>query len=393
MRALFIASVPMALIACGGSGEAVEAGNGAVPSASSTASASSEEGRPFEVRQIAEFDEPWAMTFIPGTNQALVTEKRGNLKLLWSDTGRISDVAGVPEVDYGGQGGLGDVVLHPDFANNRLVYLSWAEAGEGDTRGAVVGRARLVTEAGAQPRLEGMQILWRQEPKVSGRGHYSHRIAFSPDGMHMFITSGERQKFDPAQDRNSNLGRVIRLTDTGGIPSDNPWYDQGRLISQAWTMGNRNILGIAFAPDGRLWTHEMGPRGGDEFNLIEKGANYGYPIVSDGDHYDGTPIPDHETRPEFNTPEIVWTPVISPAGLIFYTGSQFSEWQGDALMGALSGQALVRVEVDGASAREAARYDMDQRIREVEQGPDGSVYLLEDERGGSGGRLLKLTPR
>lgn len=391
MRALSLAAFPLILMACSGSGEAVEAGNGT--SAPAPASSQAAEGRPFAVRQIAQFDEPWAMDFIPGTSQALITEKSGKLKLLWSDTGRISDVQGVPSVDYGGQGGLGDVLLHPDFANNRYVYLSWAEAGEEDTRGAVVGRAKLVMEPGGAPRLEDMQIIWRQSPKVTGRGHYGHRLAFSPDGF-LFISSGDRQKFDPAQDMNANLGKILRVTDAGGIPSDNPFYDQGGAVrGSIWSLGHRNPLGIAFDSQGRLWEHEMGPSGGDEFNLIEKGANYGYPIVSNGDHYDGREIPDHDTRPEFNGPEITWTPVISPAGLIQYTGKMFPAWRGSFLLGGLSGQALVRVETRGDTARVVDRWDMGQRIREVAQGPDGGVYLIEDERGGSGGRLLKLTAR
>lgn len=355
-----------------------------------------EGSRPFQVEEIARFSQPWAMTFLPG-GQALVTEKSGRL-LLWSrvltpgaEANAVTAVAGVPAVDAGGQGGLGDVVLHPDFANNRFVYLSFAERGDGGTRGAAVGRGRLVVGEGA-PRIEGFQVIWRQEPKVEGRGHYGHRLAFSPDGRYLFISSSEREAFTPAQDRNANLGKILRLTDAGGVPGDNPFYDQGRITSQIWTMGHRNPLGLAFDAQGRLWEHEMGPRGGDEMNLIERGTNYGYPLVSNGDHYDGRDIPDHSTRPEFNAPEITWTPVISPSSLIFYSGAMFPAWRGSALVGALSGKALVRVTFAGTSAREVERWDMGERIREVEQGPDGSVYLLEDQRGETGGRLLRLTP-
>ena len=385
MRARLLSSLAILLAsACNASGEAVESGNSDAPAASN--------GRPFAVREVARFAQPWAMAFIPGTQQALITEKEGRLKLLWSDTGRVGEVAGAPTVDYGGQGGFGDVAFHPDFERNRLVYLSWIEAGEGG-RGAVVGRAKFVTDGGAGPRLEGMQIVWRQQPKLSGRGHYAHRIRFSPDGDYMFISSGDRQEFTPAQDMNGNLGKILRLRDDGSVPSDNPFASRGGVTAQIWSLGHRNPLGLAFAPDGRLWEHEMGPAGGDEFNLIERGSNYGYPIVSNGDHYDGTPIPDHDTQPEYNAPEISWTPVISPSSLIFYTGSLFPQWRGSALIGALSGKALVRVTIDGNNARVADRWDMGERIREVEQGPDGSVWLLEDQQGGgSGGRLLKLTP-
>jgi glucose/arabinose dehydrogenase len=363
------------LAACSASG-----GDAAAPQASST--------RPFQVREIATFDEPWAMAFLPGSGQALVTEKKGKLKLLWSDTGRVGEVAGAPTVDYGGQGGFGDVVLHPDFARNRLVYLSWVEAGPNDTHGAVVGRARLLMEAGQAPRLEGLQAIWRQTPKLDGRGHFGHRIAFGPDGK-LYISSGERQHFDPAQDMSANLGKVVRLNDDGSVPADNPFAARGGVTAQIWTRGHRNPLGLKFAPDGKLWEIEMGPKGGDELNLILKGRNYGYPIVSNGDHYDGTPIPDHPTHPEFEAPKAWWTPVISPGDFIVYSGSLFPQWRGDVLVAGLSSQALIHVDVDGDRAREAERWDMGHRIREVEQGPDGSVYLLED---GEGGRLLKLTP-
>jgi aldose sugar dehydrogenase len=376
MRSLFPL---LALAACSASGEA--AGN------SSAAPGTVAASRPFQVEEVATFDEPWAMTFLPGTSQALVTEKKGRLKLLWSDSGRVGEVAGAPAVDYGGQGGLGDVVLHPDFARNRLVYLSWVEPGSNDTHGAVVGRARLVAEAGSGARLDGLQVIWRQSPKLDGQGHYGHRIAFSPDG-HLFISSGERQHFDPAQDMAANLGKVIRLNDDGSVPADNPWASRGGVTAQIWTLGHRNPLGIAFASDGRLWEVEMGPKGGDELNLIERGRNYGYPIVSNGDHYDGRDIPDHPTRPEFAAPKVWWTPVISPGDFILYSGAMFPEWRGDALIAGLSGKALVRVDIDGTAAREAERWPMGQRIREVEQGPGGAVYLLED---GPGGRLLKLT--
>ena len=278
---------------------------------------------PFEVEAIGQYNEPWAMTFLPGGRQALITEKNGTLKL-WTVGGAAVDVGGVPAVDYGGQGGLGDVILHPEFASNNIVYLSWAEAGEGGVRGAAVGRARLVTEGGP-PRLEGLQVIWRQVPKMRGRGHYGHRLAFSPDG--------------------------------------------------------------------RLWEVEMGPEGGDEMNLLERGRNYGYPIVSNGDHYDGRTIPDHDTRPEFEAPKAWWTPVISPGDMIVYTGRMFPQWRGDALIASLSGEALIHVDIDGTNAREAQRWAMGRRMREIEQHPDGSIYMLEDQNEAGGGRLLRLVPR
>jgi glucose/arabinose dehydrogenase len=345
----------------------------------------------FEATSVAKFDEPWAMTFLPD-GRLLVTEKRGKLKLVDVATGKATDVAGAPTVAYGGQGGFGDVVLHPDFAKNGWVYLSYAEAGDGNTHGAAVARAKLVLD-GAAPKLDGLEVIWRQEPKVTGRGHYGHRILFG-DG-HMWISSGERQHFDPAQDMQANLGKILRLSDDGTVPADNPFADQGGakdggVAAQVWSLGHRNPLGIAFDAQGRLWNVEMGPAGGDELNLVERGVNYGYPIVSNGDHYDGREIPDHPTRPEFRAPVVWWSPVISPGDFIFYSGSEFPDWQGDALIAGLSSKSLVRVEFDGTKAHEAARYSMSARIREVEQGPDGAVWLLED---GTNADLLRLTAK
>lgn len=340
---------------------------------------------PFTVATISSFDEPWAMTFLPDGG-ALITERQGRLKWRRAD-GTTSDVAGVPGVAYGGQGGLGDVVLSPDFANDRYVYLSWVEAGDSNTFGAAVGRAKLVAEASGA-RLEGLQVIWRQEPKVSGRGHFGHRIAFGPDGM-MYVSSGERQKFDPAQDLDQNLGKIVRLSPAGGIPSDNPLYDTGRIRAQMWSYGHRNPLGLAFDNAGRLWNTEMGPQGGDELNLVRKGGNYGYPKASNGDHYDGRDIPDHRPGDGFEAPKVYWNPAISPGSLMIYSGNLFKAWQGDAFIGALGGEALIRVDLDGENAVKADQWPMGTRIREVEQGPDGAIWLLTD---GKDGKLLRLTP-
>lgn len=340
----------------------------------------------FTPEPIATFDEPWAMTFL-GDGRLLVTEKGGALRLMAPD-GSKGTITGVPEVAYGGQGGFGDVILHPDFDDNALVYLSWAEAGDGDTRGAAVGRATLALDDQGGGALQDLEVIWRQTPKVTGSGHYGHRLAFGPDG-HLFITSGERMKFDPAQDMSANLGKILRLNDDGSLPGDNPFQDQGEVARQVWTLGHRNALGLDFDAEGRLWIHEMGPRDGDELNLIERGENYGWPIVSNGVHYDGTPIPDHDTRPEFAAPVVTWTPVISPAGFVIHSGEVFPQWRGHGFIGGLSSKALIRVELDGDQAREAERWDMGERIREVEEGPEGHLYLLED---GDGGRLLKLAP-
>lgn len=391
-RPLLTAACSAALLmtACQAPGNAEGSASTSAVDAGADATAATTDARPFAIREVARFDEPWAMTFLPD-GRLLVTEKRGVLKLVDVASGASSEIAGVPEVDYGGQGGFGDVVLHPRYADNGLVYLSYAEAGEDDIRGAAVARARLTLDAAGGGSLGELQVIWRQVPKVSGRGHYGHRIAFDRDGM-LWITSGDRQKFDPAQDMASNLGKIVRLRDDGSVPPDNPFADQGGVAAQVWSLGHRNLLGLAFDAQGRLWNHEMGPKGGDELNLVERGANYGYPIVSNGDHYDGRTIPDHDTRPEFKPPVVTWREVISPAGFIIYSGDAFPDWQGDGFIGGLSSKSLVRVEFDGTAAREAQRWDMGARIREVEQGPDGAIWLLEDERDGSQGRLLKLVP-
>jgi glucose/arabinose dehydrogenase len=337
--------------------------------------------------EVTTFDEPWAMTFLPDGTM-LVTTKPGKLFHV-TQQGEKTEVGGVWEVAYGGQGGLGDVVLHPGFAENNLVYLSYAETlDNGATFGAAVARAEL-DRSGSNPRLANIEKIWTQEPKVPGRGHYSHRMAFGTDGK-LFITSGDRQKQRPAQDLDKGLGKIIRLNDDGTVPDDNPWQDAGDLARTYWSMGHRNLLGIDFDGEGRLWAHEMGPRHGDELNLIIKGNNYGWPLVSNGDNYSGVEIPDHDTDPRFNPPEAYWVPAISPAGFVIYDGDMFAEWRGDGFIGGLSSRALVRVDMDGESAREAERFEWGKRIREVEQGPDGALWVLEDQ---DGARLLRLTPK
>ncbi len=381
-RYLISAAACLVLAACGSGNEVNLSTQPTAPAATAAVA----DAEPFNVTAMVQFDEPWAMTFLPD-QRLLVTEKRGTLKLLRPGSTATS-IRGVPAVDYGGQGGLGDVVLHPQFAQNQLIYLSYVEAGADNTRGAVVARARIALDDADGGSLSALEVIWRQQPKVTGRGHFGHRIAFDDEGM-LWISSSERQKFDPAQDMQSNLGKLVRLHDDGSLPLDNPFSDQGEVAAQVWSLGHRNILGMAFDAQGRLWAHEMGPAGGDELNVIERGVNYGYPLVSEGDHYDGRAIPRHASRTEFRAPALSWNPVISPAGLVIYSGEQFPQWRGNALIGGLSSQALIRVALDGEGAREAARYPMSARIREVEQGPDGAIWLLED---GPEGRLLKLTP-
>jgi glucose/arabinose dehydrogenase len=345
------------------------------------------QGRPFAMAQVGDFMEPWAIAFM-ADGRALVTEKRGGLKI-WRAGGPPIDVAGTPAVAYGGQAGMFDVALAPDFATSRALYLTYAESGSGGS-GLALARATLVEDNGAA-RLDGLSVIWRQLPRGSG-GHYGAIIAFAPDGRHLFLSAGERQRFTPAQDPDQALGKILRLNLDGTTPADNPMGRQGGARGQIWSMGHRNPYGLVFAPDGRLWEHEMGPRGGDELNLIQPGRNYGWPLVSNGDHYDGRDIPDHPSRPDLAAPALWWNPSVSPAGLIVYSGSLFPQWRGSGLMGALSGQALIRVAFDGATARKADQWDMDTRIRDVAEAPDGSVFLLEDGGSGAQGRLYRLTP-
>jgi len=338
----------------------------------------------FAITEVASFNEPWAMTFLPD-GRLLVTEKHGALKVV-QPGGSIGDVSGVPKVVYAGQGGFGDIALHPKFAENGLVYFSYVEGDNGHS-GAAVARAKLTLDDQGGGALSSLEVIWRQEPKMTGSGHFGHRIVFGSDGK-LWISSGERQEFTPAQDLTGNLGKIVRLNDDGSIPPDNPYADRGGVTAQIWSMGHRNPLGLAWDAKGQLWEIEMGPQGGDELNLIQKGRNYGWPIVSNGDNYDGTPIPDHDTAPQFEKPKLSWNPVIAPGDLIVYEGSVFPDWKGNVLIAGLKSQALVRVALDAKNdAHEVARYNMGHRIREVAQGPAGDVWLLED---GDGGRLLRL---
>jgi len=338
--------------------------------------------QPFALHEAARFDRPWAMAFAPGTSVLFVTEKAGTLRFLDTASGRLGTVTGVPAVDYGGQGGLGDIAFLSSEASPKLdrrtLLLTWVEAGPDDTRGAVAGRGTLVCAAADSCRIEGLTVIWRQAPKVTGRGHYSHRLAVSPDSKFLYIASGDRQKMDPAQDPASDLGKIIRL----------PLADPAKATRISW--GHRNILGMAFDGQDRLWEIEHGPAGGDELNLVKQGGNYGWPLVSEGKHYDGRTIAPHSSRNDVVAPAISWNPVIAPGGMIIYSGNRFPEWRGQVLIGAMKPAALVRVGVERGTGLELARYSMERRIRAITQGPDGSVWLAED---GPDARLLRLEPR
>ena len=332
---------------------------------------------------IATFDAPWAMTFLPD-GRMLVTEKAGVLRLATQAGAKVS-VGGVPPVVYAGQLGFQDVILDPAFATNRRIYLSYAEAASGGQRLAV---ARATLNLDAAPRLDDLTVIWRATPATTG-GQLGARLAFSLDGQSLFVTSGERQQGTPAQDMGGTLGKIVRIRADGSIPADNPFAGRTDAKAEIWTLGHRNPYGLAYDLTGRLWSHEMGPAGGDELNLIEPGKNYGWPRVSNGSNYDGTPIPDHSPGDGYAAPAVSWSPVISPAGLIFYSGTLFTGWRGDAILGGLTSQGLVRVRISGTSASEVQRVPLGARIREVEQGPDGAIWVLEDA---PTGRLLKLTP-
>jgi len=359
---------------------------------------------PVNVERLARLEYPWGMTYMPD-GRLLITEKPGRLRFY--SGGKLSDpIKGVPRVTYRGQGGLLDVELDPNFAKNQLVYLFYTEAAEQqpeDTKlvpdprlgkspdktdniikGGVVARGKLENDE-----LHDMTVIWRQVPKTIGLGHYGGRLVFAPDGK-LFITSGERQRFEPAQDLNTTLGKIVRINPDGSIPDDNPFVNKQDARPDIWTLGHRNPLGAAINPSSKqLWIHEMGPAGGDEVNIIERGKNYGWPTVSNGDNYDGTPIPRHSTRPELAPPAWSWNPAISPSGMIFYTGSLFRNWRGNLLLGGLSSKSLILLTLEGNRAKEEERIAMNRRIRDVIEAPDGAVLLLTDAKDAE---LLRLTP-
>jgi glucose/arabinose dehydrogenase len=331
---------------------------------------------------VATFDAPWAMTFLPD-GRMLVTEKAGRLQLV-TQQGTKTAITGVPAVVYSGQLGFQDVILDPAFATNRRVYLSYAEAGTGGQRLAVA-RATLNLDAN---RLDDVSVIWRAVPTTTG-GQLGARLVFSPDGRYLFVSTGERQQGAPAQDLGGTLGKIVRLNPDGSVPAGNPFASNSAARPEIWAYGIRNPYGLAFDSAGRLWENEMGPAGGDELNLIEPGKNYGWPNVSNGQNYDGSNIPDHAAGDGYAAPALSWTPVIAPSGMIFYSGGLFAAWRGDAIISGLVSQGLVRVRFSGTSATEAQRINLGARIREVEQGTDGAIWVLEDA---GSGRLRKLVP-
>jgi len=336
---------------------------------------------------VATFDNPWAMAFLPD-GRLLVTERPGRLRLVTiaaSGAGTVSAaIAGVPAVAFGGQGGLLDVALDPAFASNARVYLSFAEAGSGGPALAVA-RGTLVADGGGA-RLDAVSVIWRATPRSTDTRHFGGRMAFAPDGT-LYVTSGERHQGAPAQDLGGTLGKIVRINPDGTIPAGNPFAATAGARAEIWSRGHRNPYGLVFARDGRLFESEMGPDGGDEFNLIAAGGNYGWRLVSEGN--DGEVLPRHASRPDLAAPLVSWAPVIAPGGMIQYRGTRFAGWNDDFLLAGLVSQGLVRVRVTGNTAAEVARVPLAARIREVEQGPGDTLWVLED---GGSGRLVRLDP-
>jgi glucose/arabinose dehydrogenase len=350
-------------------------------------------GQPFAIEAKGTFDAPWAIAFAPGTQVMFVTEKGGTMKFVDLASGRLGTVTGLPAVLNQGQGGLGDVAFLPSEASptldRRTIYLTWADPGDGSASFAAMGRGTLVCEEADACRIEGLTTIWRQQPAVRSPGHYSHKIAFSPDGRYLFLSSGERMQADPAQALDNNLGKVLRLNFDGTPADGNPFADRGGVAREIWSYGHRNLLGLDFDLDGQLWDIEHGPRGGDEINKVEPGHNYGWPVRSNGDNYNGDPIPDHSADDGFTKPAISWNPVIAPGDFLFYSGKLWPEWRNQALATGLATMALVRVSLEGDKGTEEARYKFDKRLRDIVEADDGSLYVIED---GPGGRLLHLTP-
>ena len=357
-----------------------------------------------KIERLATLEFPWGMAQLPD-GRLLITEKAGRLRI-WQN-GRLSEpVQGVPAVvsrSPGEQGGLLDVEADPNFATNRLVYLSYVEADPQGLKVAETGELRFtgidytdsIVRGGAvaRGRLEGnalrdVQVIWRQVPKTAGRGHFGVRIVFGPDGK-LYLTSGERMRFDPAASLKTNLGKVVRINPDGSTPADNPFAGTDTARADIWSYGHRNILAAAFDPSGRLWALEMGPLGGDELNLIQRGKNYGWPFVSNGDNYAGPSIPDHATRRDLAAPVRSWTPVIAPSGAMFYSGAMFPAWRGSLIAGGLATQSLIRLQLDGEQrVGVEERLFMGRRIRDVVQAPDGAILVIVDNKNGD---LLRLT--
>jgi glucose/arabinose dehydrogenase len=335
-------------------------------------------------------EHPWGLAFLPD-GRMLVTERPGRLRTV-DRQGRLSEpLAGVPVVLARGQGGLLDVALDPRFADNRLVYLSYAEPGSGGVSGTAVARGRL-----GEGKLEAVQVIYRQQPKVASSAHFGSRLVFTRDGT-LFVTQGERFSYsDGAQDLSVGFGKIMRIHPDGSVPQDNPFVGRRGARPEIWSYGHRNVQSAALDPEtGQLWTVEHGARGGDELNRPEAGKNYGWPVISYGVHYSGLKIGEGTAKPGMEQPLYYWDPVIAPSGMVFYTGDAFPDWKGNIFIGSLRPGLLVRLRLDGGRVAQEERYlgDVGERIRDVRQGPDGLLYLLTDSSDGRILRVLPATPR
>lgn len=334
---------------------------------------------------------PWGLAFLPD-GRMLVTEKEGNLRIVAADGTLSAPLRGVPQVDDRGQGGLLDVALDPDFARNRLVYLSYSEPGEGGTNSTAVARGALSQDGRS---LTDVKVIFSQKPKVQSRQHFGSRLVFDNNG-HLFLTMGDRsdrQFRGQAQELNSHIGKVVRIKLDGSVPADNPFVNRPGALPEIWSYGHRNSQGAALHPQtGALWINEHGPRGGDEVNVAEPGKNYGWPVVSYGVNYDGTPVgTGKQSAPGMEDPIYQWTPVIGASGMTFYTADAMPGWKGSLFNGGLATAEVVRLELDGQRVTHEERMfaNLGKRIRQVKQGPDGALYLLTDERAGE---ILRVAP-
>jgi glucose/arabinose dehydrogenase len=340
---------------------------------------------PLSVSTVAEgLEHPWGLAFLPD-GRMLVTERPGRLRLVDAQGVVSAPLAGVPDVYASGQGGLLDVALDPDFAANQLVYLSYAEPGEGGG-GTAVARGRL---AGAG--LQDLQVIFRQAPKLASGQHFGSRLVFLQDGT-LIVTLGDRNRREHIADPASHVGKLVRIKADGGIPADNPFLGQSGFAPEIYSLGHRNVQGAALNPaTGEVWTAEHGARGGDEVNIPRPGKNYGWPVISYGREYSGGKIGEGKEKPGLEQPVHYWDPSIAPSGMAFYSGDKFPQWRGSLFVGALKFQMLVRLTLDGSRvvAEERLLEGIGERIRDVVQGPDGYLYLLTDE---DDGRILRVAP-
>jgi len=331
-------------------------------------------------------EHPWALAFLPD-GRMLVTERPGRLRIVSMDGTISAPLAGVPAVYARGQGGLLDVALDPAFAQNRLVYLSYAEPGEDNTAGTAVARGRLGATG-----LENVQVIYRQVPKLPGGGHYGSRLVFARDGK-LFVTQGDRQVGRAhVQDLSKGMGKIVRINPDGTVPRDNPFVNRAGARPEIWSYGHRNLQGAALHPEtGQLWTVEHGARGGDELNFPQAGKNYGWPVITYGRDYSGASIGEGREKAGMEQPVYYWDPVIAPSGLIFYTGDALPGWKGSLVIGSMTPGALVRLTMANGRVVKEERYlqELRQRFRDVQQGPDGLIYVVTDH---DDGQLLRISP-